>query len=65
MYLLRKGSKYTAVFLTINNETVRNKLDGKCYKDVLNKTYILILVLSNKTINICANTTFEQVMVNI
>ena len=43
---------------------VRNKLDGKCYKDVLNQTYILILVSPNKTINICANTTFEQVMVN-
>ena len=44
--------------------SVQNKPNGRCYEDVFNQMYILILVLSNTTINISTNTNFEQIMVD-
>ena len=43
---------------------VQNTPNGKCYGDLSNQIYIMILVLSNTTINISTNTNFEQIMVN-
>ena len=43
---------------------MQNKLNGRCYGEVLNQMYILILVLSNATINISTNRNFEQIMVD-
>ena len=43
---------------------MQNKPNRRSYEDVFNLTYTLILVLSNKTVNISTNTNFEQVMVD-
>ena len=43
---------------------MQNKPNKRCYRDVLNQMYILVLILPNTTINISTNINFEQIMVN-
>ena len=43
---------------------VQNKQNGRCYGDVFNQMYILILAVSKTTINISTNINFEQIMVD-
>ena len=43
---------------------VQNKPNKRCYRDVPNQMYILVLILPNTTNNISTNINFEQIMVN-
>ena len=43
---------------------MQNKPNTRCYRDVFNQMYILVLILSNTTINISTNTNLEQIMVD-
>ena len=42
----------------------QNKPNGRYHGDVFNQMYILILILSNTTINISTNTNLEKIMVD-
>ena len=44
---------------------MQNKLNERCYGEMFNQMYILLLVLLNTMINISTNTNFEQIMVDL
>ena len=50
------------IHTTCSCANVQNKPNGRCYGDILNQMYILILVLLNTTISICTNTNCEKIM---